>query len=174
MHPCALRHQHQLHQGRRCLEADQDGARRRERPCRRAAHSAGADIALETLLGDGKVLVTGLLGVAEVYDPVTGTWAELDARSGITFDSAALLSNGTVLLTWGGDPPQSCAAGDLYDPRTGSWAKLTGIPSCRSSFTPLLDSTVLVAGGRDCNEEGQCVSTREAALYVPVGVRARP
>ena len=38
------------------------------------------------------------------------------------------------------------------------------------SFTLLLDGTVLVAGGTDCDDDGECGSTGTAALYVPAGV----
>ena len=44
----------------------------------------------------------------------------------------------------------------------------------RPSFTLLLDGTVLVAGGSDCNGDGVCVSNRSAALYVPAGVPLPP
>ena len=43
-----------------------------------------------------------------------------------------------------------------------------------SSFTLLLDGTVLVAGGSDCNGDGVCVSTGAAELYVPAGVSLPP
>ena len=42
------------------------------------------------------------------------------------------------------------------------------------SVTPLLDGTVLVAGGSDCNGDGVCVSNGAAALYVPAGVPLPP
>ena len=133
-----------------------------------------------TLLHDGKVLVAGtapadggaLQGVARVYDPAAGTWTELSLRPGIRrFDSAALLADGTVLLTQSWQPDRGCATVDLYDPRIGSWTTVSGIPWCNvSSFTPLLDGTILVAGGSDCNGSGDCVSNGAAALYVPAGV----
>jgi hypothetical protein len=43
-----------------------------------------------------------------------------------------------------------------------------------TSFTLLLDGTVLMAGGRDCNDEGVCVSNGAAELYVPAGVPMPP
>jgi len=42
------------------------------------------------------------------------------------------------------------------------------------SFTPLLDGTVLVAGGHDCNGDGACVGNGSAELYVPAGVPMPP
>ena len=43
-----------------------------------------------------------------------------------------------------------------------------------SSFTLLLDGTILVAGGRDCLDGGVCVETGSAELYVPAGVSPPP
>jgi hypothetical protein len=43
------------------------------------------------------------------------------------------------------------------------------------SFTPLLDGTVLVAGGSGCNnDESVCAATGAAELFVPAGVRMPP
>jgi hypothetical protein len=45
-----------------------------------------------------------------------------------------------------------------------------------SSFTPLLDGTVLKAGGRDCKGDGSgvCLSNGASELYVPAGVPLPP
>ena len=60
----------------------------------------------------------------------------------------------------------------LYDARTGSLTTASSMLRCAdgSSFTLLLDGTVLMAGGRDCNGDGVCLSNGSAALYVPAGV----
>jgi Kelch motif protein len=122
------------------------------------------------LLPDGKVLVGH-----STYDQATGTWTALPVS--VNYNSAALLSDGTVLLAdnrRGRDPAPGCATADLYDPRTGSLTTVSGIPWCGvGSFTPLLDGTVLVAGGWDCQGDGEareCVANGRAALYVPAGV----
>ena len=140
---------------------------------------------------DGKVLVVDSTSF-DVYDPATGTWTALPARPGISYNAAAQLSDGTVLLAGhlsgnGGQP--ACDAVDLYDPRTGSWTSASSMlrcgdrhrmgledcGSCRgSSFTPLLDGTVLVAGGTYCNGDGVCVSDVAAELYIPAGVLLPP
>ena len=119
---------------------------------------------------DGKVLVVEPYS-AEVYDPATGTWTALPVTPGMAYLDAALLSDGTVLVTGvGGD---GCAAADLYDPHTGSWTTastmLLGCAVGARSFTLLLDGTILVAGGSYCNDT-VCVSTDAAELYVPAGV----
>ena len=66
-----------------------------------------------TLLGDGRVLVTGgtkshdgskisLLASAELYDPVSGTWTATASMDGVRVShSAALLPDGRVLVAGG-------------------------------------------------------------------------
>ena len=135
---------------------------------------------MATLLPDGRALVVARYGSWEIYDPATGTWTALPRPSGFNVPRA-LLSDGTVLMT---DPdetnpgpgPGQCTATALYDPRAESLITASSMLRCAegSSFTPLLDGTVLVAGGRDCNGEGVCVSTSAAAVYVPAGVRVPP
>ncbi len=76
----------------------------------------------------------------------------------------------------GPGPAAQCTAAALYDPRTGSTTTASSMLRCDdgSSFTLLLDGTVLKAGGRDCNDEGQCISNGAAELYVPAGVSLPP
>ncbi len=108
-----------------------------------------------TLLRDGKVLVAGgmngrdLLAVAELYDPVTGTWTAtgsmLTPRSSHT---ATLLSDGRVLVA-GGQPRSPVASAELYDPVTGTWTATGSMGTIRADHTATLlsDGRVLVAGG---------------------------
>ena len=128
---------------------------------------------------DGKVLVVGGSAwgepqAVESYDPVTGTWtlaAEMSRKGLLVNESTTLLSDGRVLVT---DAASDSAKADLYDPRTESWA--SAAPMLRSHGTPailLLDGTVLVAGGRDC-QDGVCVATGSAERYVPRGVSPPP
>jgi Kelch motif protein len=132
---------------------------------------------MATLLPDGKALVVTQYGSWEVYDPAAGTWSAVPRPSGFTVPRA-LLSDGTVLMT---DPDETnpgpgsgaqCTAAALYDPRTESLTTASSMLRCvdGSSFTLLLDGTILVAGGRDCNGDGICVSNGAAELYVPAGV----
>ena len=102
-----------------------------------------------TLLQDGRVLVVGINGSAELYDPASGTWAAtgslLQSRSGFT---ATLLSNGKVLVA-GGFYQSGLTTAELYDPATGSWT-MTGsmaVPRYAHTATRLPDGKVLVAGG---------------------------
>jgi len=122
---------------------------------------------MATLLPAGKALVVGRYGSWEIYDPATGTWTALAKPTESGFPTA-LLSDGTVLMT-------DCPAAALYDPRTGSATTASNMLWCGDpSFTLLLDGTVLVAGDRDCNGDGVCVSNGSAALYVPAGVPLPP
>jgi N-acetylneuraminic acid mutarotase len=105
-----------------------------------------------TLLGNGKVLVTGgngssfdALASAELYDPSTGSWTAagdmLEARSG---HRAMLLLDGSVLVVGGG-----LASAELYDPTTGQWTA-TGATRgvlVGNTATLLPDGRVLIAGG---------------------------
>jgi hypothetical protein len=136
---------------------------------------------MATLLPDGKALVVAEYGLWEIYDPATGTWTALAEPTGFNV-SRALLSDGTVLMTDpdettpGPGPEAQCSAAALYDPRTGSTTIAASMLRCGdgSSFTLLPDGTVLRAGGRDCNDEGQCISNGAAELYVPAGVSLPP
>jgi Galactose oxidase, central domain len=129
-----------------------------------------------TLLPDGTLLLMSRRSEfdAEIYDPATGTWTELAGPA--EFGSpVALLSDGSVLLadTRG---PGACTAAALYDPRTGSTTTASSMLRCGygSSFTLLLDGTVLVAGGEDCLNNELCVPTAAAELYIPAGVSPPP
>ena len=72
-----------------------------------------------TLLGDGRVLVTGgapFLTNTEVYDPATAKWTlTAPMHFGRDNHTATLLNNGKVLVA--GVP----ATAELYDPAKGIW-----------------------------------------------------
>jgi hypothetical protein len=129
---------------------------------------------------DGKVLVVGsAFGPsfhAEVYDPAIGTWTELPVRPGVRYRTAAVLSDGAVLVTGETDADQPACTADLYDPRTGSWTTASSMLGCDGdlSFTLLVDGTVLAAGSSHCNSDGVCATNGTAALYVPAGVALPP
>jgi hypothetical protein len=135
-----------------------------------------------TVLRDGNVLVAGRDKGAlewEIYDAAAGTWTELAEGPRFGYGTTTLLSDGTVLVADlrgradGPEPP--CPAAALYDPRTGSWTTASSMLRCAggSSFTLLLDGSVLVAGGSNCNDN-VCVSTGSAELYIPRGVSPPP
>ena len=128
-----------------------------------------------TPLSDGKVLVTGgwptgaEQPLPELYDPARGTWAATGemARPGTLYGSATLLSDGMVLVTSG---PES----ELYDPDTASWVTTGAMHEEHDArLTPLLDGTVLVAGGQDCSN-GNCATKGSAELYVQLACCRQP
>jgi N-acetylneuraminic acid mutarotase len=116
----------------------------------------------ETLLSNGKVLVTGgvvsqpitgILRSAELYDPSTGTWAAASPmsvpRAGHT---ATLLTDGHVLVAGGADGTAGNAAADtaeIYDPVSGTWTATGNLAIWLSEHTATLlsDGRVLIAGG---------------------------
>jgi hypothetical protein len=109
----------------------------------------------ETLLQNGKVLVTGgNAGTvsAEVYEPSTGTFTPTGfmrtARSG---HKATLLPNGKVLVTGGKNLPSVYAntSAELYDPATGLFSDTGSMGDARSNHmaTLLPNSKVLIVGG---------------------------
>ena len=133
-----------------------------------ATENTRYDLITATLLQDGKVLVVRP-STAELYDPASGTWTATVGTStpGTFYRSATLLSDGRVLVT---DATTNTPGAELYDPSSGSWTdaapmlRLHGTP-----VVPMLDGTVLVAGGNDCRDQ-VCLATGAAELYVPLGV----
>ncbi len=116
-----------------------------------------------TLLKDGRVLVAGgersvggyrsFVSSAEIYNPVTGTWASTgsmtSARAGHT---ATLLASGKVLVTGGQKGFNSAdylSSAEIYDPSVGTWASVTNMPGQRAFHTATLlsSSRVLITGG---------------------------
>jgi hypothetical protein len=134
-----------------------------------------------TQLADGKVLVYGGRNrsnseepfSAELYDPATGVWTDAGdlASPDATYSTATRLLDGGVLLS--GDSRSRDA--ERYDPRTGTWTAVGSMLRQHGDFpaTPLLDGTVLVAGGSDCLDD-RCVASGAAELYVPAGVSLPP
>jgi hypothetical protein len=131
--------------------------------------TAGRDVYhTATLLPDGTVLIAGygfvacstcLSGVgpgpsAEVYNPVTGTFAPtgdmIIPRTGF---SATLLPNGKVLIAGGSCctiyPNTYPTTAELYDPLTGNFTRTGDMINGREEHTATLLSNgkVLIAGG---------------------------
>jgi N-acetylneuraminic acid mutarotase len=127
----------------------------------------------ETLLPDGRVLVTGGLTAsfgeiasAELFDPATSafspTGSMATARDGQT---ATLLASGRVLIAGGG----TTGSAELYDPATGTFAATGPMQVLRMNptATVLSDGRVLLVGGENnCGASG-CVSLNSAEVYDP-------
>ena len=114
-----------------------------------------------TLLGDGRVLVTGgsddrgmAIGVAEMFGPLTGVWtsaaANLVPRLG---HSASLLHDGRVIVVGGLPFASACepiGSAELYDASTDRWSMTSKIPvpvGLGTAVVSLKDGRVLVSGG---------------------------
>ncbi len=144
----------------------------------RAAHSA-------TLLPSGQVLVAGgatccgafltfvSLSSAEIYDPIAGTWAEINPMNTARLShTASLLPDGQVLVTGGLYEDGGFAFYDLtsteeFDLVTGEWAWTGDLPGRteQSSATLLFDGRLLLAGGANNYH-----ALTDAELYEPDAV----
>ncbi|MES9539580.1 kelch repeat-containing protein [Actinomadura sp. NPDC000600] len=119
-----------------------------------------------TLLGSGKVLVTGGitgaatfpsagLASAEVFDPAQGTWTATGSlKTGRWGHSAALLPDGRVLVAGGcttrsGQSVKALCSAEVYDPDTAAWTEVTAMTDARCGHPALVLNTgkVLVVGG---------------------------
>jgi hypothetical protein len=110
-----------------------------------------------TLLPSGKVLVIGWgNAVAELFDPVTGTFAQTGSMvKARVSHTATLLSSGKVLVTGGiGGVMTVLTEAELYDPTTGSFSPTLGsMATARQWHTAslLASGKVLVTGGLQDN-----------------------
>jgi uncharacterized protein (TIGR03382 family) len=123
-----------------------------------------------TLLQNGTVLVAGgsdngfILSAAEIYDPVTDSWAQAPPMNSVREDfTATRLLDGTVLVTGGfaGEGLESSA--EIYDPVFQTWFFVGPMNDARVRHTATLlpSGAVLVAGGEN---DG---SYSSAELYDP-------
>ena len=110
-----------------------------------------------------------------------GAWIATGSMVAPRFNyAAASLADGKVLVVGGNENSDVLASAELYDPGTGTWTSTAPMLRSHGSLgergtpiIPLLDGTVLVAGGQDCLD-GVCVATGSAELYVPAGVSPPP
>jgi hypothetical protein len=98
-------------------------------------------------------LIAGAGYEAQIYDPVTGTFAATGAYATYhDFPEATLLSDGkVVIMGCGCDVRPILVQDDLYDPHTGTFSATGPFYRERLDFTATLlpDGKVLVAGGSD-------------------------
>jgi len=120
-------------------------------------------------MADGRVLVAGgepggtASLTAEIFDPVTKTWAMtgnlIVSRGSGSDQSLVLLNNGKVLLPNGFNQTNH----EVYDPAAGTWAATGPVWAPRGAGKGVLlnDGKVLVAGGFYPE------NTRQSELYDP-------
>jgi hypothetical protein len=116
------------------------------------------------LLNDGRVLVAGSEtgatwasfatgGESELYDPVTGSWAETGSMTAARSEPGlALLPSGLVLAVGGAAGASGpTAVAELYDPARGTWRPTAelGFPVVQQTMTLLPTGEVLLACGRE-------------------------
>ncbi len=130
-----------------------------------AAMSASRHQHTATLLGDGRVLVTGgvsrvrvgaappadtPLRSAEIYDPTTNAWTAVPDLSTARYEhTATRLADGRVLVVGGLSASSSPARGaEIFDPATRTWSGLIMAPVDWSSHRAVLglDGQVYVWG----------------------------
>jgi hypothetical protein len=119
-----------------------------------------------TLLGNGKVLVTGGitgtatfpaagLASAELFDPMNGTWTTVGSLgTGRWGHSAVLLPSKKVLVAGGcttrdGQSVKALRSAEIYDPEAGTWSEAPPMTDARFGHPALVlnNGKVLVAGG---------------------------
>ena len=119
--------------------------------------STGRALHTATTLNDGRVLVTGgvdctiyistTYNSAEIFDPVTGTWATTGSMNSARYQhTATLLNDGRVLVVGGNF---GGAAAEVFDPATSAWTATGSMTASHSRHTATLlnDGRVLVASG---------------------------
>ena len=140
----------------------------------RIAHTA-------TLLPNGQVLVVGgstgasatdasafgpPTATAEIYDPISDTWAQAASMSTPRFlHTATLLACGKVLITGGQNDSGTVSLCEIYDYVRNSWSATTSMSVARARHTAtLLESgQVFVTGGWDAAGGG----IAQSEIYTP-------
>ncbi len=142
----------------------------------------GSRLLTRTLLAliMGLLLVGGGGPTPTHATPPPNTWADAGVFfSGVSFPTATLLPNGTVLVAGGCgllDQNGGCASwgpvndAEIYDPQSGLWSQAASRMTVRRlghTATLLATGRVLVTGG--CNSSGSsvCTSVASTELYDP-------
>jgi hypothetical protein len=123
------------------------------------------------VLADGRVLVTGghlpptsdnqaRPDYADVFDPQTGTFSQVDTRCDAARGATATLADGRVLVTCVTNAGGQSIQAQVFDPRTNEFATTGSLTSIDNEFAFLLkDGRVLLAG------DGRRDGATHAELY---------
>jgi hypothetical protein len=134
-----------------------------------------------TLLGDGRVLVSGgltprtgqievnpndALASAEIYDPATGTFSLTGSMIEARYDQGALLLDDGRVLVIGGDDSDGASSCEIFDPATATFQSTGSMPDTRGMYalTRLADGRVLLVGG---SWYGHIAGSETALIYQP-------
>ncbi len=141
------------------------------------ARAFGAVVRLQ----NGKVLVAGgengninaptFLASAELYDPVTNTWASAGSMAASRYGfPSALLADGRVVIAGGIGPGDVVLAGaELYDPLTNSWSATASMSTSRGAQGGvLLGNGKLLAAGGVTGTLADGMSLASAEIYDPL------
>lgn len=145
--------------------------------------------AVATLLGDGRVLISGGLGgpgqsggsggvdfgslrSAEIYDPAVGAFTGAGQMVSARADHVgARLPDGSVLVAGGlggANGSVSLASAERFDPTSGQWSQVAALKQARTGAAAVVlgDGRVMVAGG-EYVEQGSRRSLATAELFDP-------
>ena len=137
-----------------------------------------------TLLNNGQILLAGgqtsdgsILGTAELYNPLTGTFTLTGPMTTTRWmHTATLLPNGTVLIAGGQDTNgNTLASAEIYTPSTNQFTAVGSMLTGRSlaQATLLGNGTVLITGGASSScgagypDIRDNCSLAEAEIYTP-------
>jgi hypothetical protein len=130
-----------------------------------------------TLLPNGKVLIGGgytalfqpPTNTAELFDPVSGTFASLPSMTSARIEhTATLLPSGKVLITGGTSGSAYLNTAELFDPNSGTFRSLSPTMTTERhghTATLLANGKVLIAGG---NAGAASLPTDTAEIFDPI------
>jgi len=111
---------------------------------------------------------------AELYDPLTGTWAYTGfLNHARTRFAGGLLANGKVMVAGGDDETNYSASAEIYDPAVGSWTVADSLNAPRNLFASALlpNGNLLAIGGENSSgfpTETEFYTSSNLTVYPPL------